>query len=572
MAENRSNAGTRRLLLVEDEAILALDTAATLRCRGYAVQHLFSGEAAVERVVEAPDEFDLILMDINLGAGMSGTDAAREILRRRDIPIVFLSSHAEQAIVESTEEISSYGYVVKNTGITVLDASIKMAFRLFEARKSVNAKSMALEAANEELRVAMEELTNSESRFRAAFANAPVGMVLLSASGGLRMMNRAFCAMLGYSMMEATSVDFQAFIHPEDLAAGDDAVRKLLAGAGDSIRFTARYVRKDGGIVWVDESVSPLRNEEGEIRGLIIHALELMESDQLYRESFRKSSAVKLLIDPENQRIIDANVAASAYYGYPHESLVKMKVTEISPSSVEETSARMRMMAEGQRNHFYLVHRLASGEMRDVEVFSNPIEVGNRTLLHSIVHDITQQVRAQDALKRLVVQKETLMKELQHRVKNNLNVVTSLLELEDKKSLDSKAGHGPRGRDRPHQVDLGHLRKALPLGRPRERGPRRLRPRPRGLALLDLQPRPSPRLLARPLGSRLSWTPGARSRWGLILNELLSNSLKYAYPARPAGRDPRRLGLPGGGISLKVSDDGAGIPDEFLDPDCDSMG
>ncbi len=267
MAENRSNAGTRRLLLVEDEAILALDTAATLRCRGYAVQHLFSGEAAVERVVEAPDEFDLILMDINLGAGMSGTDAAREILRRRDIPIVFLSSHAEQAIVESTEEISSYGYVVKNTGITVLDASIKMAFRLFEARKSVNAKSMALEAANEELRVAMEELTNSESRFRAAFANAPVGMVLLSASGGLRMMNRAFCAMLGYSMMEATSVDFQAFIHPEDLAAGDDAVRKLLAGAGDSIRFTARYVRKDGGIVWVDESVSPLRNEEGENPG-----------------------------------------------------------------------------------------------------------------------------------------------------------------------------------------------------------------------------------------------------------------------------------------------------------------
>ncbi len=116
-----------------------------------------------------------------------------------------------------------------------------------------------------------------------------------------------------------------------------------------------------------------------------------MESDQLYRESFRKSSAVKLLIDPENQRIIDANVAASAYYGYPHESLVKMKVTEISPSSVEETSARMRMMAEGQRNHFYLVHRLASGEMRDVEVFSSPIEVGNRTLLHSIVHDITSR-------------------------------------------------------------------------------------------------------------------------------------------------------------------------------------
>ena len=130
------------MLLVEDEAILAMGTASILGRRGYSVDHVFTGESALARMAEAPEGIDLILMDINLGRGDDRhRGRLEEILSRREIPIVFLSSHTEESIVESTEEISSYGYVVKNSGITVLDASIRMAFRLFEARMSVNAQT-----------------------------------------------------------------------------------------------------------------------------------------------------------------------------------------------------------------------------------------------------------------------------------------------------------------------------------------------------------------------------------------------------------------------------------------------
>ena len=74
-------------------------------------------------------------MDIDLGKGIDGTQAAETIQKDFDIPIVFLSSHMEPEIVEKTEKITSYGYVVKNSSITVLDASIKMAFKLFYANK-----------------------------------------------------------------------------------------------------------------------------------------------------------------------------------------------------------------------------------------------------------------------------------------------------------------------------------------------------------------------------------------------------------------------------------------------------
>ncbi|MDA8425546.1 MAG: PAS domain S-box protein [Treponema sp.] len=136
---------TKRLLLVEDEALIALAEKASLERQGYSVVVAASGISAVA-ITYAESDIDLVLMDINLGPGMDGTAAAEAILKRREMPVVFLSSHIEPEIVEKTERITSYGYVVKNSGITVLDASIKMAFKLFEANRKLKATMGRLEA------------------------------------------------------------------------------------------------------------------------------------------------------------------------------------------------------------------------------------------------------------------------------------------------------------------------------------------------------------------------------------------------------------------------------------------
>ncbi len=123
----------KNILLVEDEAIIAMVTANTLKRFGYQVQIAYSGEDAVKLAL-AEDKPDLILMDIDLGPGMDGTEAARIILQEQEIPVVFHSAHTEKEIVDKTEEITSYGYILKHSAPTVLQASIKMAFRLFDAR------------------------------------------------------------------------------------------------------------------------------------------------------------------------------------------------------------------------------------------------------------------------------------------------------------------------------------------------------------------------------------------------------------------------------------------------------
>jgi len=124
----------KTILLVEDQEFVALMEKEQLEEKGYTVIHAVSGEEAVEAALEPDSAIDIILMDIDLGPGIDGTEAATRILEQRDIPIIFLSSHTDPAIVKKTEKITSYGYVVKSSGIFVLDASIKMAFKLFDSK------------------------------------------------------------------------------------------------------------------------------------------------------------------------------------------------------------------------------------------------------------------------------------------------------------------------------------------------------------------------------------------------------------------------------------------------------
>lgn len=122
------------LLLVEDEAIIALAKTRSLQQFGHEVIHVFTGEEAVTRVQENPG-IDLILMDIDLGEGISGPEAAEQILEERELPIVFLTAHAEREMVERVRRITRYGYVLKNAGDFVLREAIEMALELFAAQR-----------------------------------------------------------------------------------------------------------------------------------------------------------------------------------------------------------------------------------------------------------------------------------------------------------------------------------------------------------------------------------------------------------------------------------------------------
>lgn len=117
-----------------------------------------------------------------------------------------------------------------------------------------------------------------------------------------------------------------------------------------------------------------------------------------FRDFFAKNSLVMLLVDPRSGCIAEANQAAIAFYGYPHERLIGKSLSDINDTPSEQFDAEsMRAMQEG-RDALLLVQRLASGELRDVEVHLSPIDYEGRTMLFSLVHDVTERKRAEAQL------------------------------------------------------------------------------------------------------------------------------------------------------------------------------
>lgn len=125
----------------------------------------------------------------------------------------------------------------------------------------------------------------------------------------------------------------------------------------------------------------------------------LRESEQRYRDLFHHNHAVMLLIDPQDGRIIDANSAACRFYGYSLEEIANLNITAINTLSRDQIRVDMQKAVSTQRRHFFFRHRLANGQMRDVEVYSGPLLIKGRELLYSIVHDITDRKRIETALR-----------------------------------------------------------------------------------------------------------------------------------------------------------------------------
>ena len=117
-----------------------------------------------------------------------------------------------------------------------------------------------------------------------------------------------------------------------------------------------------------------------------------------YNSLFKNNHAIMLLINPENGKIVDANYAAISFYGYSEEELIQMNIKDINILNETKVSSLMQKAISEEKRHFIFKHRLADGEIKDVDVYSGPVTIGNRKLLYSIIHDISFQKNAEEAI------------------------------------------------------------------------------------------------------------------------------------------------------------------------------
>jgi PAS domain S-box-containing protein len=178
---------------------------------------------------------------------------------------------------------------------------------------------------------------------------------------------------------------------------------------GEPVQYGAWFDMPGKGPKFMEVAYYPIYDETGRIVvGAAAHSRDkttvkaaedaVRESEARFRTMFENQNAVMLLIDPEAGRIIQANRAAKRYYGCPEGKLEDQTIFEINQAGRAEIERKMEGALAETLNCFHFRHRLADGRIREVEIHSSPIVFKGKTLLFSIVHDITERMRVQRIL------------------------------------------------------------------------------------------------------------------------------------------------------------------------------
>lgn len=119
-----------------------------------------------------------------------------------------------------------------------------------------------------------------------------------------------------------------------------------------------------------------------------------------YKEMFNNNHTPMLIIDAKTGNIDDANLAACSYYGYIRDKLLKMNIADINVLKEEEVEEEIEKAKKEERKFFQFKHKLSNGEIRNVEVYTGPIKLGNKELLFSIIHDSQERVELESKYKK----------------------------------------------------------------------------------------------------------------------------------------------------------------------------
>lgn len=249
------------VLVVEDEMIVSRDIQQRLADLGYRVAgSAVSGEEAVCKAEELRP--DLVLMDIVLEGVMDGIEAARTIRQLFDIPVIFLTAHADERTVERAKAAGCLGYLVK----PFLDRDLKLAIEI------------AMEKSRGE-----SELRRSETRYRMMTAVSPAGIFLADAQGNYQYVNERWTRMTGLGLKEAQGDGWLRAVHPDDRERMTASWRRMVrSGGGWCPEY--RFVTAGGRVAWVVGDVAPMKSASGDAILFIGANLDITEHKRAEEE------------------------------------------------------------------------------------------------------------------------------------------------------------------------------------------------------------------------------------------------------------------------------------------------
>ena len=248
-----------------------------------------------------------------------------------------------------------------------------------------------------------------QERYRDFLENISDGCFETDLRGNLIYLNKAAEQMRGFKRNEVLGASYKSFTDPEEARHVYDIFNKVYKTGEPGLIKDYEMPTQDGQRRWVDMAVTLMKDAREKkigFRGVSRDVTEnkkfqedLERSESRYRNLFQYNAAPMILIDPETEQIVDANLAACSYYGYTKEEFLRKKDGDINEMTPEAIREEIKAAQNEGRRQFCFMHRMASGIVRPVEVFAGPVEIGGKQLLYRIIHDIGERRKAEEALR-----------------------------------------------------------------------------------------------------------------------------------------------------------------------------
>jgi PAS domain S-box-containing protein len=432
---------------------------------------------------------------------------------------------------------------------------------------------------------AEEALRQSEARYRRLFDDAVVGVFQSMPDGKVIAVNGAYARMFGYESPEeliAVVSDVASDLYADPTRR--PSIVEMIKNAGQSLQVENVYKRKDGSTFIGNLHAWSVRGGKGELtlEGFVEDITERKQAEEALRESreqfkamFETASIGMAQANSQTGQFLRVNQKMCEITGYSSDELLAMRVSEIThPEDRGQEREVFQDVINGKWPDYKLEKRYIrkDGEIIWVNVNRTIVRDSAGQPVHTVaaIEDITDRRRAEEQVKASLHEKEVLLKEVHHRVKNNLQVISSLLNMQTQYIHDPKDVDVFRAsRDRVKSMALIHDKLYRSENLASIHFPGYVNDLVRGLFAsyamdkgveLDLRVDP------------ISLNIDNAIPLGLIINELVSNALKHAFPEGIGGTIAIELEPQGGQMLLTISDNGIGFPEDLDFTDTQSLG
>ena len=338
--DHKERQQAKKILVVEDESVTAMDIQFNLLQLGYQVTGILAnGESAILQVAENPP--DLILMDITLDGPLSGIQAAKEIQKSHNIPIVYLTAHADTETLKQAVTTEPFGYLPKPCNIATLMSTVEVALFKGEADAQRRKAQAALREREESLALTLKSIGDA--------------VIATDTEGRITRMNPVAERLTGWTLAEAQTLPLIQVFRIENATTRQpvaNPVQQVMeSGAVVGLANHTVLISRTGQEYQIADSAAPIRDVEGQTRGVILVFSDVSEryakeaavraSERRYRmlfSSMQNGFALhEIICDQEGRpcdyRFLEVNPAFEGMTGLYAADIIGRTVREILPAT-----------------------------------------------------------------------------------------------------------------------------------------------------------------------------------------------------------------------------------------------